>query len=111
MRLPLFSLSFILALSVLVCCVLSAEARTIKPITCYAHTQSALAYHYIAGKYVCISIGGCTCTITFCPTLCRLPPLAPSTQQCTFVSNCFETSTGFPIQCAPNTSGTAILCH
>jgi hypothetical protein len=110
MRLPWRSLYFALALSGLVCGTPGAEARTIRATGCFAQTQSVRQYRFFAASIFCVQSGGCTCTVTFCPALCRPLPLSPFFQRCTFVSNCFQTGTTNPIQCAPNAAGTAILC-
>jgi hypothetical protein len=106
MRLPLYSLYFTIALSVVVCCLSSAEAkkktppsRWPVPVQCFTNTQSVFRGQTIAANYICIPFeGGCTCTVTFCPALCGLQL---NWSQCTSVRNCVNTFTKAPLQCSP----------
>jgi hypothetical protein len=107
MRLPRCLLYF--ALELLVCCAWSAEAGTIVPIRRYSQTQTIPPWQYFPGTldYCAARMGGCICKVTFCPSLCRISPLGPSTQQCTFLSNCHGRY-GQPIQCVPQPTGITI---
>jgi hypothetical protein len=61
MRLPLYSLYFTIALSVVVCCLSSAEAkkktppsRWPVPVQCFTNTQSVFRGQTIAANYICV---------------------------------------------------------
>jgi hypothetical protein len=90
-RLPLY---FALVLSGLIWSGSSASSKPyVTAIKCHVSTISTLQPGYIdtgaPGGFYCPAMNGCTCTVTFCPTLC--PPQLNgqfSPQQCTF-QQCF----------------------